>query len=393
MKEELIHQEHDMDVDEDNIDNPDDNEEVDWDKQLERALQFSLKRWEVGTRKSNRNRVRKLESLSLESIKERLLEIEEAYCESAKHLNKTWAPFKITEELKSQIKIAQDELTIRKILLVLEEGFSNPMSYKSWEGVQTNSVEAEDDNLNESEVDFRRTNKIIQDGMIFSRNNRKIKKFWSSDTLRDCWKDHVDGNDSDDEEEKGNTSNENAEDKDIEVSPMLFLWVCIFIDQTETYIEKLNAKAEKKRQIDEVSGKELSKKSSKQQEVVDRKRKAVFYKEESSEELSEESKPKNKRRKLSADSIFEDEESIDDDESVEMEDYDDDEEFDDDSNWDSNWYVCNKKGNVVWCDGCTKVAHLKCLKLRVVPENEWYWEDCRYKMQNKRQTRSSRKYK
>lgn len=80
MKAEDNNSHRDMDVDEENIPNPDENnEEIDWDKQLERALQFSLRRCEVGTRKSNKNRVRKMESLSLESIKERLLEIEEAY--------------------------------------------------------------------------------------------------------------------------------------------------------------------------------------------------------------------------------------------------------------------------------------------------------------------------
>lgn len=85
----------------------------------------------------------------------------------------------------------------------------------------------------------------------------------------------------------------------------------------------------------------------------------------------EEKPSKNKRRKLSAESNFEEESEMN--ESEEAEEYDDEEfEDEDDSNWDSNCYICNKKGNVVCCDGCSKVAHLKCLKLRVVPENEWY---------------------
>lgn len=104
----------------------------------------------------------------------------------------------------------------------MEQGFSNPMTFKPHDGGQNVTAEG-DDNLNEENVDFRRTNKIIQDGYVFSRNNRKIKKFWSSDTLKDCWKDHVDSTDSDDEEEKRSMSNENLDDRDIEVSPMLFL--------------------------------------------------------------------------------------------------------------------------------------------------------------------------
>lgn len=110
----------------------------------------------------------------------------------------------------------------------MEQGFSNPMTFKPYDGTQNNIVEAAEDDAgndagNEENIDFRSTNKIIQDGYIFSRNNRKIKKFWSSDTLKDCWKDHVEEVESDYEEEKESFSNENADDSEIEVSPMLFL--------------------------------------------------------------------------------------------------------------------------------------------------------------------------
>lgn len=129
-------------------------------------------------------------------------------------------------------------------MLVMEQGFSNPMTFKPYDGTQNNIVEAaeddagndagndavndagndaENDDGNEENIDFRSTNKIIQDGYIFSRNNRKIKKFWSSDTLKDCWKDHLEEVESDNEEEKESFSNENADDSEIEVSPMLFL--------------------------------------------------------------------------------------------------------------------------------------------------------------------------
>lgn len=83
-----------------------------------------------------------------------------------------------------------------------------------------------------------------------------------------------------------------------------------------------------------------------------------------------------------------------DDESVEESDgeiEEEEEEADDDSGWDNNCYVCSKPGEVICCEGCSKVAHLKCLKLRVIPENDWYCHDCRVNMQNQRQTRSSRR--
>ena len=170
----------------------------------------------------------------------------------------------------------------------------------------------------------------------------------------------------------------------------LFLAVWIFLDQADTYIEKLSNKAEKKRERDEKSNKDKTSPTNKQEkdkdhERYERKRKAGFYKEESSEDESdEESKPKNKRRKINNESDFDDE-SLDEEESEEQS-----LEEGSESQWDSNCYKCGKQGDLLCCESCPKVAHLKWLKLKVVPENDWYCDQCRFKQVTTRQTRSSR---
>lgn len=35
-----------------------------------------------------------------------------------------------------------------------------------------------------------------------------------------------------------------------------------------------------------------------------------------------------------------------------------------DDEWDDECYVCKKEGDVMCCEGCTRVAHWKCLNLR-----------------------------
>jgi hypothetical protein len=265
-----------------------------------------------------------MDTLTLEAIKEKILELEEDYTEAAKSLNKVWAPYSVMDKLKQLLIEAEDEVEVCKLLLTLEEGFSNPMSFKSAEGITLNT-NMDVDNESQSYAsnkDFTMTNKIIEDDLLFYRNNRKIKKFWSSDALKDSWKDYISSI------QPGSIS-------------ALFLSVCVFIDQAEAYIEKLNLKFEKKKEVDERSNIQ-SKRSSKASERNDRKRKAGFYKEESSEEESEASsdKPrKTKRQKVDHESEFEDE-SMGQDSDEEAEDDAEDEEMeDDDSQWDSNCYI------------------------------------------------------
>jgi len=274
------------------------------------------------------------------------------------------------------------------ILMKLEEGFSNPMSFKSSDGTTTTSCNMEIDGESMSHTsskDLTSTNRVIEDGVMYYRNNRKIKKFWSSEKLKDSWKDYV----------------VNIQNGGISA---LFLAMCIFIDQTEIYIEKLNSKLEKHNQAEEVSQQDKnSKKLSKQAERY-RKRKAGFYKEDSSPDESEEEEEqedsrtkRNKRRKLNNESDFDEEEEVEEDAEGESEgEYDEEEEDemeDDDSRWDSKCYVCKKPGEVICCETCTSVSHLKCLGLRIIPENDWHCTECMHKMQNKRQTRSNRSKK
>lgn len=258
----------DMEVDEDSK-YESYKEEVDWEKNLEKAIQFSMKRSEITTRKCHRLNSKKLDSLTIESIKEKILELEEDYTNTARDLSKAWAPYSVIEQIRNIILQSEDEEKICQVLLKLEEGFSNPMNFKSSEGApESSNMEVDGESQsNMSNRDNVANRKIFEDGIMFYRNNRKIKKFWSSDTLKDCWKDYI----------------ANIQNGSISA---LFLSVCIFIDQTEIYIEKLNTKLEKKKQVEERSNK-CSKRSSKDSERNDRKRKAGFYKEDSSVEASE----------------------------------------------------------------------------------------------------------
>jgi hypothetical protein len=57
--------------------------------------------------------------------------------------------------------------------------------------------------------------------------------------------------------------------------------------------------------------------------------------------------------------------------------------------WDDYCYICNNGGNVLCCDSCSKVAHLKCLKLRTEPTGDWHCMDCLEKQTRTRLTRHS----
>lgn len=348
-------------------------EEIDWDKCLERALGFSIKRTEINTRRSNRGNSKRLDMLTLESIKEKLIELEEDYTEAAKELGKAWAPFSTMEKVKDLLVKAEDEETIWEILINLETGFSLPMNMKRTEELPA-SVKIEVDGESASNIsgkEMQSSKKIIEEGFVFYHNNRKVKKFWSSDTLRDSWKDYL----------------ESIQNGSISA---LFLSVCIFIDQTEEYIEKMNSRVENKKKSEEKLEKQkMNKNPSRSTDRNDRKRTKGFYKESSEEESEgEESQPKrrSKRQKTNQESEFEDEMSVDE----ESEDFEEEEE-ESDAQWDDLCYVCKKKGDVICCEKCSHVAHIKCLGLRQVPENDWYCTACLQKMQNTRQTRSSRR--
>ena len=44
--------------------------------------------------------------------------------------------------------------------------------------------------------------------------------------------------------------------------------------------------------------------------------------------------------------------------------------------WDEYCYVCDDGGNVLCCEGCTRVAHVSCVGLRTKPKADWYCRDC-----------------
>ena len=53
---------------------------------------------------------------------------------------------------------------------------------------------------------------------------------------------------------------------------------------------------------------------------------------------------------------------------------------DDDSSpadeWDSRCSVCHKRGDLMCCDGCPNVYHVKCAGLTAIPEDAWFCSDC-----------------
>jgi hypothetical protein len=256
-------------------------EEINWEKTLERAIQFSMKKSEIITRRSNKQ-TKKFDTLTLESIKEKILEMEEDYNDATKELGKVWAPHSTIEKLKQIILEAEDEETLSIALLSLEEGFSNPMSFMTIEGVSASTnMDVDGENVAESMSNTssreQYNKKIIEDGFMFYRNNRKTKKFWSSETLKDSWKEYI----------------STIENGDISA---LFLGVCIFIDQTEAYIDKLSSKQEVKKQNDEKSSKNHMTKKQAQVDRNERKRKTGFYKEESSDSDEDDDSDKSSKK-------------------------------------------------------------------------------------------------
>ena len=68
------------------------------------------------------------------------------------------------------------------------------------------------------------------------------------------------------------------------------------------------------------------------------------------------------------------------------EEVDEEDESDDDSKeWDEYCYVCNDGGNMLCCEGCTKVAHASCVNLKIAPKGAWHCKDCAAKMAQKKQ--------
>lgn len=144
-----------------------------------------MKRSEITTRRAGRNRTKKLDLLSLECIVEKLIENEEEYAEASGKLNKVWAPKSVSEEVKKILLEATNELDICSALINMEEGYNNPMNFRSVSEVNQAHMEIDGDNIsNDSSVKIVMNNKIIEDDVLYFRNNRKIKKFWSSDALK-----------------------------------------------------------------------------------------------------------------------------------------------------------------------------------------------------------------
>ncbi|CAM9659037.1 unnamed protein product, partial [Choristocarpus tenellus] len=42
----------------------------------------------------------------------------------------------------------------------------------------------------------------------------------------------------------------------------------------------------------------------------------------------------------------------------------------------SRCWICQEEGDLLCCDSCDGVYHLKCLRLSVVPDGDWFCPDC-----------------
>ncbi|KAL4430529.1 hypothetical protein ABPG74_005454 [Tetrahymena malaccensis] len=59
--------------------------------------------------------------------------------------------------------------------------------------------------------------------------------------------------------------------------------------------------------------------------------------------------------------------------------------------WDEQCKVCHQHGEVLMCDTCPSVFHLKCIGLKSLPDGDWSCLECQQKLLKQRQTRSSLK--
>lgn len=219
---------HDVEMKEQSPRYEDYEEEVDWAKCLERAVQFSSRKSEMSTRRSARKSGDRLDSLNLQSIKDRILDLESDYTEASREIGKSWTPYSGIDEMRNIIEDAEDEETLRDALDLIERGFSNPMNVKAVEEMPASArVERDMDSQSNASGKPPANKRVYENGLVFFRNNRKIKKFWSSDALKDSWREY----------------NSNIQNGSISA---LFLSVCIFADQAEDFIEKLNSKLEKR---------------------------------------------------------------------------------------------------------------------------------------------------
>ncbi|EAS05159.2 PHD-finger protein (macronuclear) [Tetrahymena thermophila SB210] len=57
--------------------------------------------------------------------------------------------------------------------------------------------------------------------------------------------------------------------------------------------------------------------------------------------------------------------------------------------WDEQCKVCGQHGEVLMCDTCPSVFHLKCIGLKSLPDGDWSCLECQQKLLKQRQTRSS----
>eukprot|EP00828_Plagiopyla_frontata_P038262 TRINITY_DN5018_c0_g1_i6.p2 TRINITY_DN5018_c0_g1~~TRINITY_DN5018_c0_g1_i6.p2 ORF type:complete len:203 (+),score=32.89 TRINITY_DN5018_c0_g1_i6:98-706(+) len=70
---------------------------------------------------------------------------------------------------------------------------------------------------------------------------------------------------------------------------------------------------------------------------------------------------------------------------------DKDESIEEEQEWDDECKICGETGDVVCCDVCPAVFHLKCLGLKEVPEGNWICMNCLESMTQQRTTRAASK--
>ena len=202
---------------------------------------------------------------------------------------------------------------------------------------------------------------------MIEKRRGMVRRFWSSDEAQEEWKAYVGS----------------IEDG---CASKLYFATIIFTQQSEIYIEKLKEKQAKDAKKNEKKNGGTGQTTSETTKEGRKKRKG-FYREESESDMSvDDSDEEEKQMKAGKSSrarradrrkVPKSESSFDSDKEPEEE-----EDDDEDEEWDENCYKCGKEGEVICCESCPHVAHKKCVELRVVPTEDWYCEDCRFKQAN-----------
>jgi hypothetical protein len=127
-----------------------------------------------------KGRKKKVEDLSLDCAREKLLDIEQKYVEAILPFERSWTTDKRKEGLFEKLLSYTEESEFASALLSFEEGFSWPISI-----MEQKAIDEMDMKLVENpEAD-------IEMSPIVEKRRGMVRRFWKSDPSQDEWKNYV----------------------------------------------------------------------------------------------------------------------------------------------------------------------------------------------------------